>query len=83
MEHSIFLSPVLRAHNPGDMSDTPIRATERYKRMFNETGIPVPTIRQIIKGKLSKRTQKGKVYKPKLLSEAVILVLCLYISVFI
>jgi hypothetical protein len=75
MEDSLLSSPVLQNHKPGQNWDTPTRLKVRLLRkqgdsygvIVKKTGLRRPTIQKIVKSGSSRRTRKGKVYKPKLI----------------
>lgn len=75
-EYYLLPSPPGINHAPKQNWDTPTRAKARllrkerhsYRQISKLTGLPRSTIQSIVKSKSSRRTRKGKDYKPKLLS---------------
>jgi hypothetical protein len=73
----LLSSPIRNNHAPGQNWDTPTRAKVRslrkagdsYRDILKQTGLGHSTIQKIVKAELSRRTRKGKTYKPKLLQK--------------
>jgi IS30 family transposase len=71
----LLLSPAVK-HEPGQKWDTRSRAKVRllrkcghsYGEISKQTGLTRSTIQSIVKAKSSRRSRKGKQYRPKLLS---------------
>ena len=73
MNPTLLSSPLAVAHSPNKEWHTPVRAKVRllrkqglsYSQISNATSLARSTIQRIIKAKSSRRSRKGKEYKPK------------------
>jgi transposase len=88
MDKSLLSSPVLASRNPNSNWDTPSRAKIRVlaqtglsqRKISQLCNVPQSTVNRIIKGKSSRRSRKGKTYKPVLITKREIQRIIQYIS---
>jgi DNA invertase Pin-like site-specific DNA recombinase len=77
MDGSLLSSPALAPRGPHSNWDTPARAKIRalaktgvsQRKISRLCGVPQSTVNRIINGKSSRRSRKGKEYKPTLISK--------------
>ena len=88
MDKSLLSSPVQASHSSNSNWDTPSRAKIRVlaktghsqREISRLCNVPQSTVNRIIKGKSSRRSRKGKTYKPTLISKREIRRIIRYIS---
>jgi transposase len=88
MDGSLLLSPALALRAPKSNWDTPTRAKIRVlaqeglsqREIGRKFGIAQATVNRIVNSKSSRRTRKGKVYKPTLISKREVRCIIRYIS---